>query len=357
MRPGLKALFAIAGSITGSLAAQAADLPGYERLEVSADHRSRDLDAAIWYPAEQDGYRTLIGDNAVFHGTRAYQGTAVRRGLYPLIFISHGSGGNIQNLGWLAGGLALNGAMVVGVNHPGSTTGDSSPRRSIRHWERPMDIGATLTAVMNDPAFGPSVDRSRISVIGFSLGGLTALSLGGARPDKDKFLDYCVTLGAAALDCVFFKKGGVDLSAVPETEFEQDLRDPRISGIVAVDPAFGYGFSDESLARIDIPVHLINLGLAPDRWAAIDSGPSGSRLSTRLPNARYTEVDNANHFTFLGLCKPGARDILVAEGEDPICDGPDGADRGKTHDALIEIIVRALIADPSRPPRKKSDLP
>lgn len=351
MRPGLKVLFAVAGSMTVSLAVQAADLPGYERFPVSADHRSRDLDAAIWYPAEQDGYQAVIGDNAVFYGTRAFQGTAVRKGLYPLIVISHGSGGNIQNLGWLAGALALKGAIVVGVNHPGSTTGDSSPRRSIRHWERPMDISAALTAVMDDPVFGPLIDGSRISVAGFSLGGLTALALGGARPDKEKYLDYCDAFGAEALDCEFFKKGGVDLKAVPEADFEQDLRDPRMSRVVAIDPAFGYGFSDGSLARIDIPVYLINLGLAPDRWAAIDSGPSGNRLSMRLPNARYTEVGKANHFTFLGLCKPGARDILMAEGEDPICDDPDGADRRKTHNLLIELIARALFDDATWPGR------
>ena len=342
MRPGLKTFFAVAGLITVSFTARAADLPGYDRLQISADHRPRNLDAAIWYPAEQDGYRTVIGDNAVFYGTKAYQGTAVKKGLYPLVFISHGSGGNIQNLGWLAGALALKGAIVLGVNHPGSTTGDSSPRRSIRHWERPMDIGATLTVVMNDPVFGPLIDRNRISVVGFSLGGLTALSLGGARPDKGKFLSYCIELGAEALDCEFFKKGGVDLKALPKTDFEQGLRDPRISRIVAIDPAFGYGFSDESLAGVYIPVHLINLGLAPDRWTAIDSGPSGNRLSTRLPNTRYTEIGKANHFTFLGLCKPGARDILMAEGEDPICDDPDSVDRRKTHDLLIEIIAQTL---------------
>jgi predicted dienelactone hydrolase len=342
MRTTLKTMLTAAGLLAAQVGALASELPGYDLLPVPVSHRARDLEAAVWYPAKQNGYRSSVGDNPAFHGTAVYQGTAPKKGIYPLVMVSHGSGGNIQNLGWLTGALARDGAIVAGVNHPGSTTGDSSPRRSVRHWDRPKDVGAALDAVLDDPVFGPLVDRERIYVLGFSYGGLTALSLGGARPDKARFLSYCAELGEEALDCEFFRKGGVDLRGLPRTDFEQDLRDPRFSRIVAIDPAFGYAFTDESLAGMTMPVHLVNLGLAPDRWKAIDAGPTGNRLSARLPGASFAEFERANHFTFLGVCKPEAARLLEEEGEDPICDDPEGGDRRLTHDLLIDDISRFL---------------
>ena len=104
----LKSIFFTAAVLAAPATdAAAGDLPGYERLAIAADHRVGALDAAIWYPAEQTGYRAVIGDSPVFHGTFAMQGTAAVEGRYPLLLISHGSGGNIQSLGWLTGPLAV----------------------------------------------------------------------------------------------------------------------------------------------------------------------------------------------------------------------------------------------------------
>ena len=108
------------------------NLPGFDRLVVSAAHRPGLVAGSIWYPAGQATYKTQVGHNAAFTGTPVYLAPAVAKGRYLLIVLLHGSGGNIDGLGWLVGALAQNGALVLGVNHPGSTSGDSSPRSSIR---------------------------------------------------------------------------------------------------------------------------------------------------------------------------------------------------------------------------------
>lgn len=50
----------------------------------------------------------------------------------------------------------------------------------------------------------------------------------------------------------------------------------------------------------------------------------------------------ANHFTFLGTCKPDAAEMLEEEGEDPICNDPEGTDRGATHARLVDVIAEGL---------------
>jgi predicted dienelactone hydrolase len=86
---------------------------------------------------------------------------------------------------------------------------------------------------------------------------------------------------------------------------------------------------------------LINLG-DTDRLSAADVGPDGNNLAGRLPDATYVEIAPANHFTFLGTCKPRAAELLLEEGDDPICTDPEGADRAAVHRHLVDIIAEGL---------------
>lgn len=164
-------------------AAQADALPGFDHLTVDAPHRPRPLQASVWYPAATQTYTALIGANPAFLGTSVQVGPAIAAGPHPLVILSHGSGGNIDNLGWLAEGLVARGAIVAGVNHPGATSGDSSPRQLPYVLHRTQDIAALLATLTTDPAFGPALDPAQTTLLGFSLGGATALAAGGARFD------------------------------------------------------------------------------------------------------------------------------------------------------------------------------
>lgn len=318
--------------------AHAETLAGYERFTVTAPHRAGPLAGSVWYPVGRATYRSLIGDNAVFQGIPAYVGAAPADGKFPLVVLSHGSGGNMDNLAWLSSQLALHGAMVVAVNHPGSTTGDSSPRRSITLAERAADLKATLTYILADPLFGPHIDRTRIMSLGFSLGGATALNLAGARMDRGLYQNYCATFDE--VDCVFFAKGGVDFKKLPPS-FEGNMRDPRLTAAVAIDPGMTHAMTKQSIAAIKMPVLLINLGnKAPMK--ASDVSAEGSNLAAKLPRAEYVTLTPAIHFTFLALCKPEGSKILAEERDDSVCSDPKETDRAKIHDTIIAHIVRFL---------------
>ncbi len=127
---GLAALLTLASTPFAS-AEDRGELAGYDRFAIQSAHRAERISASLWYPVGSKTYRGLIGDNALFKGTYAYVGAGLAKGHHPLILLSHGSGGNMDAISWLSSGLALKGAMVLAVDHPGSRSGDSSPRRSI----------------------------------------------------------------------------------------------------------------------------------------------------------------------------------------------------------------------------------
>jgi predicted dienelactone hydrolase len=313
-------------------------LPGYDRFDLEAAHRARPVAASIWYPALSPTYRVPIGDTPIFEATPVFVAPGVAPGRHPLVLLSHGSGGSADTLGWLSAGLVARGAMVLAVNHPGSTTGDSSPRRSTDLAARARDLGAALDALLADPDFGPAIDRDRISVVGFSLGGSTALALAGLRFDGAAQDRHCAEAPKAA-DCVFYRRSAVSFAADPG--YAADARDGRISRAVAIDPGFVVSITADSPRAVSIPVHLINLG-EDDRFPAVDVGPGGTNLVGHLPGASYSVFAPASHFTFLAPCKPEARDRLRADGDDPICDDPAGADRAQVHGRLIADIATAL---------------
>ena len=327
----------IAAAIASAGMAQAeVGLPGYDRLDVRAEHRAWPIAASVWYPAARATYAVPIGDNPIFRGVPAFVGAAMPDEQYPVILFSHGSGGNMDASAWLSSDLAQRGAIVLSVNHQGSTSGDSSPRRSVRLADRAQDLSAALDALLADPYFAGRLDLSRVTAVGFSLGGATALNLAGVQFQGQGYAPYCAQ-DPLPMDCAFFAKGGVDFEHLP-VEFSADMADARVTGAIAIDPAFTYVATDESLRNLSVPIGLINLGDA-DRLVAADVSSDGSGFAARIGDVSYSEFVPANHFTFLAECKEMAEMILREEGEDPICTDPPETDRAAVHQQIADAIA------------------
>ncbi|MEP5759639.1 MAG: alpha/beta fold hydrolase [Litoreibacter sp.] len=337
----MKRILLITASILSMALPAGAEAPvGFDRFDIKADHRSGNIAAGIWSPVGRKTYIGRVGDNPVFEGVDAYIGAALPDEKMPLIIVSHGSGSSIDGTAWLASGLAQRGALVVVLNHPGTTSGDSSPRRTVRVSERAADLGAALDHVLNDPYFADRIDNDRITALGFSLGGTTVMGIAGLRLNAESYAAYCETFGDTAQDCQFLARGGVDFDHLPE-QFSADMSDPRFDHIVAVDPGFTYAATPDSAAQIDVPVQLITLGDTVP-WLAVDVRSEGSGLVDQLSQVEHVVIPDAYHFSFLPICKSIAPQLLIEEGEDPICDDPEGSDRATAHNASIKAIATFL---------------
>lgn len=309
---------------------------GWQSLSVPAPQQPAPLEGVMLYPAVDGGTATDWAANPVFEGVTVRRNAAIARGPLPVVLLSHGLGGHLRTLSWLAAGLAERGAMVVAVNHPGSTTGDFDMARSLVHGSRAADLSAVIDALLADPELAPEVDADRLYVAGFSYGGFTALSLAGLAADLEGYARHCRQVGEASSHCADIRRAGVDLATLDETAWNADHADERIKAAAAIDPGLTYGLPPEAAAGIEVPVLLITLGDGEDRLLATDIGEEGSGFAAMLPAARHEVIAPAAHFTALPVCTPAGAAILAEEGDDPVCTDPPGTDRAAVHGRIIE---------------------
>lgn len=328
-----KSPYALAGFASAFLIAGQAFAAGYSTTAISVDHRERSVPLHIYYPSTQGGNEIMLGKNAVFKGVPIRVEGSPDKGKFPIVLLSHGSGGNALNIGWIASYLADQGMIVVAPNHPGTTSGDSFQAKTLKLWERPKDMSAILDQIDTILPKGLEANSDQVGAIGFSLGGYTVMSLAGAKASKAKYIDYCDQF-KGMMDCGWFAQANIDFDAIDPAPFEQSNADPRINAFVAIDPALAQAYKTPSLEAINNPVQIINLGTQGDTPAAVNA----SGFIDHLPNANYETLPGSTHFTFLGECTMLGKPIIFAAGEDPICTDPDGTVRAEEHTKMKTMI-------------------
>jgi predicted dienelactone hydrolase len=323
--------------------AHASNVVGF--LEIDVDKAGiRPLHIGVWYPTDDNRKTSVVGETAAFFGVTVVRDAVRDLKIRPLVVVSHGYGGSWRNLDWLAVVLAEQGYIVAAPDHPGTSTSNRDPAQAARLWERPRDLSRTIDALVADPGLAGKVDVNRIAAIGHSLGGWTVTALAGGRFDAARFEKDCKannSLRACALD----HELGLD-QPQPAT----DLGDPRLKAFVSLDLGLARGFSPQSLGAIHVPSLLIGAGVDVGGLpAALESGYLAEHLPKK--SSTYVVVPDAMHFSFIGLCKPGA--VAMIEKEEPgdgvVCKDGGTRSREAIHHEVAERVIGFLAE--ALPPR------
>jgi len=317
-----------------------AETVGHIPLSFEAPHHGSAVTGAVWYPAAEAGPTSTFAENPVFEGVQVAHDAPVAAGSHPVVALSHGMGGELRSLAWLATALAERGAIVVAVNHPNSTWSNFDLAKSLRHWTRAQDLSLALDAVWADDRFAGRLDPARVMAAGFSFGGWTALTMGGLRGNHDGYVAHCAAYGAASSHCDDLMAAEIGLMDVAASDWDASYGDARINRVVAIDPGLIWGVTAADATDLIENVRLIGLGDAQTRLLATDFDASG--LVDVLPDAQVDRLVPAVHFTAMPLCKPAGAAILAEEEDDPVCTDPEGADRAAVHAAIIEAMARDL---------------
>ena len=303
-------------------------------MVATAAERGKAIDLTVWYPAKQDGSSELFGDSKIFKGVPVRRNASFADGAFPIVLLAHGGLRSNPGLaGWIAADLAARGRFVIQVHAPQLTEADAAAAVA-EVWLRPADLTAALTAVEADPALAAHLDLDKVGVVGFFLGGTSALAVAGARLDAERYKQSCDQPGTDP-DCRWFAKHGVDLHQVDAAAVSKSHLDSRVKVAIAVNPELSASFTVESLGSIKIPVQVIALG---------QPHPEYSILHEQIPNARSAVISDAVPFSAFSQCTPKASFILAEEGEDDaIC--RDGGNRSREGvQAEIAAIIEAALA-------------
>ena len=148
------------------------------------------------------------------------------------------------------------------------------------------------------------------------------------------------------LDCTWFNNANIDFNTIDTEHYEQSHHDPRVTTVVAIDPAVSQAYQADSLAAFDMPVQIINLGSEGEIPLAV----KGVTIKADMPSAQLDYVEQASHFSFLGECTGKGWLIIKMAGEDPICSETGNRDRADIHKELKgkigSFLSEHLIDDP-----------
>lgn len=180
----------------------------------------------------------------------------------PLIVISHGLGSDLTTFAYFAQHLASHGFAVAVPEHPGSSANqiekllsglDSDVTPPAELIDRPLDIKFLLDELAKK--YGNKIDTNNVGMIGQSFGAYTTLAIAGAELNFATLDQDCLDSDdswnlSLLIQCLALQ--------IPESETEVDLKDPRITSAIAINPLVSSVFGRKSLNQIDIPVMLVS---------------------------------------------------------------------------------------------------
>lgn len=279
---------------------------GYCEVELVDNEGGVKFPMSVMYPTDEAGKVEELGPFRLDLSINAQP----KEGKFPLVVISHGSGGGNLLYRTIARHLACNGFIVAMPEHPYNNLNDNTLEGTIENLEnRPRHINIAIDWFFDSEKFANVLKEDSISIIGHSIGGCTALTVAGGIP---------TSLPNESPD------GKVKQINVSHGR--------KIKSLVLLAPGTVWFREKGALSAVDIPILMINAEkdefIKPFQAQIVLEGVADSN------KVEHRIVKNAAHLSFLSPFPQ----FMVTEGFYPAKD-PDGFDREKFHNELkIEIL-------------------
>jgi predicted dienelactone hydrolase len=268
--------------------------------------RNRELSTHVWYPVDSKAKLSPEFDKSPFVSPKVAKDVPLLASTqkYPVVLLSHGSMGLAKRLFWITGVLVRHGYIVIGVDHPGNKTGDSSVTGLVYVWERAKDLSLALDQVHETPEFKNHLDLSKVAAIGHSAGGTTVLLLGGGRFSWEHFSNP--TPNCEGSGDPFYAKQCAELEtfafkSLSKNAVEADYTDKRVKSIIALDPGFVRSFKPETLKKMNKNLKVF----IADQLSTPQDEIYSKEFPQLLPEGTAEIVPNTYHMSFMSACKPG----------------------------------------------------
>lgn len=243
---------------------------GFQEVEIADPELDLTFPMYVMYPACTPEKTERLGPYTLSVSRNAAQ----QKGLFPLILISHGTGGSPLVYRTLARHLARSGFVVGMPEHPFNNRNNNSLEGTAENLTyRPRHLRMAADWFF-DSEFGRILKRDAVSVIGHFMGGYTALAAAGGIPSS-------------------FPYESKDGQAHPIPV----APDSRIKSLVLLAPASVWFKGDKALNALDIPIQMLTGEKDPytpnfHAQIILSGIPDQKKIQHRV-------VENGGHFSFL----------------------------------------------------------
>ncbi len=287
------------------------------------------MDAALWYPTLSRRAASTVTLSS--RGFRAVRNADPAPGPFPLVLISHPTSGDRLTVHDTASELAAAGFVVAALTHPGDNI-DHMP--DVLTWtqfdRRCRDMGRLADLVLAHGKLAPSIDPTRVGVLGYDAGATTALLLGGALPDCSGFDAWC---GDDAPDrdpyCNKWSRRRIAAELCSRLPLTKSLADTRVKAVAAVSPAFPMLMTAPGLRFFHPALLLV-------ATAGSQGGKTDETLVRRFPiTPEHYRSPAADVRALTAECPDSLRDELP-----DMCLSVDSRTRQELHRDLMPVLVK-----------------
>ena len=295
---------------------------GLRKIEVIDKQKGITFPMFVMYPTDVPSKSAAFGPYTL----DVSPGAPIEAGRFPLVIISHGSGGSNLAYHTLGSYLAKNGFVVCMPEHPFNNRNDNHLEGTNENFtNRLRHISLVIDQLFSTDIFLQHLQPNNIAMVGHSIGANTALVLAGGHPIS--YAEYQMKFG----------------QTIHMGQESQDVRlatDNRIKAIVLFALTPGWFTGKESLNNVEIPVLMLYAGkdeYIPYSHAEIfiNGLKNDHRISHRI-------IKNAGHFSFLSPFPESIKERVGAPARDP-----EGFDREKFHQELnagvLEFLKQSLL--------------